>query len=66
MKITKNKLRQIIKEELENITEVDVPMEDKVLVLVQKAKDSLANNNIELAIQLLDDIARAVEPNQPF
>ena len=66
MKITKNKLRQVIKEELENIAEADMPMEDKIITLVQKAKDALANNRIDLAVSLLDDIAETVEPNRPF
>ena len=66
MKITKNKLRQVIKEELENIAEADMPMEDKIITLVQKAKDALANNRIDLAVSLLDDIAQTVEPNRPF
>jgi hypothetical protein len=66
MKITKNKLRQVIKEELENIAEANIPMEDKIIALVQKAKDALANNRIDLAISLLDDISETVEPNRPF
>ena len=66
MKITKSKLRQVIKEELENIAEADMPMEEKIITLVQKAKDALANNRIDLAVSLLDDIAETVEPNRPF
>ena len=68
MKITKAQLKQIIKEELETIKEVDATdVNDEILQLVQKAKMFLHENKVEEVIAALNQIEKIVDPmGSPF